>query len=289
MVAEPRRAPSRKGTHEGMTGTPPAPFDFAALDDLAFAADRGRLAGRELPRVRAGDIGPVIELSQLATKGLLPGPREVGWLDLKGLENLMRAYADGKTRWVCRDIGNMGFLRTRTVPPADETVWTGFGLAAQKAATAAGFPRGVAAQLTAVLGELHTNVYEHSGAPETGLIAFRAQANRFEFVVADSGIGVLESLRSYTEFAGLCDHGEALRLALTDGVSRYGPAAGRGQGFRPLFIGLANLNGALRFRSGDHALLIDGQNPSLMTARPAQKPPIPGFLVSVSCEALDHA
>jgi len=269
-----------------MTETPPALFDFAALDDLAFAADRDRLGGRELPRLKARDVGPVIELSQFATKGLLPGPREAGWLELEGLDHLMRALDDGKTRWVCRDSGRMGFLRTGTAAPEDETVWTGFGLAAQKAATAAGFRKRIAAQLTAALGELHSNVYEHSGEPETGLIAFRAQANRFEFVVADSGIGVLESLRSYDEYAGLCDYGEALRLALTDGVSRYGPAAGRGQGFRPLFIGLANLNGVLRFRSGDHALLIDGQNPSLMTARPAQKPRIPGFLVSVSCETI---
>ena len=226
----------------------------------------------------------MIELSQFATKGLLPGPHEAEWLALKGLDHLVRALTDGKKSWVCHDSGDMGFLRMQTVPPSEETIWTGFGLAAQKAATAAGFPKQIAAQLTAALGELHSNVYEHSGAPKTGLIAFRAQTNRFEFVVADCGIGILESLRSCAEYTTLCDYGEALRLALSDGVSRYGRAVGRGQGFRSLFIGLANLNGALRFRSGDHALLIDGQNPSLMTARPAQKPPIPGFLVSVICK-----
>lgn len=267
-----------------MTGTPPASFDFANLDDVAFAAERGRLAGRELPLHRAHDIGPVIELAQLAAKGILPAPREAEWLVPGELDQFMRALAEDKDRWVCPDTRRIGFLRTETAPPEDETVWTGFGLAAQQAATAAGFPRKIAAQLTAALGELHSNVYEHSDSAETGLIAFRAQANRFELVVADRGIGALESLRTCAEYARLSDHGEALRLALTDGVSRYGPAAGRGQGFRPLFIGLANLNGALRFRSGDHALLIDGRSPSLMTARPAQKPEIPGFLVSVICE-----
>ena len=48
-------------------------------------------------------------------------------------------------------------------------------------------------------------------------------------------------------------------------------------------IGIANLNGSLRFRSGDHALVIDGHNPSLVPARLWQKPKIGGFLASVKC------
>lgn len=75
-----------------------------------------------------------------------------------------------------------------------------------------------------------------------------------------------------------------LELALTEGISRYGSGSGRGYGFQPLFIGLANLNGSLRFRFGDHALIIDGQKPTLMKAKIAQKPFIPGFFISVRCE-----
>jgi hypothetical protein len=71
--------------------------------------------------------------------------------------------------------------------------------------------------------------------------------------------------------------------ALQDGNSRYGVAAGRGMGFRPLFIALANLNGTLRFRSGDHALTIDGHSPTLIMAKLAQKPHIRGLIASVSC------
>lgn len=97
-------------------------------------------------------------------------------------------------------------------------------------------------------------------------------------------MGVLESLRTCTERAGLEGHGDALRLTLTDGVSRHGVNCGRAHGFRPLFIGFANLNGVLRFRSGDHALIIDGSNPTLMTARTAQKPHLKGLLISVTCK-----
>lgn len=267
-----------------MTGSEQAPLDFAALDGIAFAAERGRLHGRELPRLKAGDIGPVIELFQLAASGLVPTPRRAAWLFLDGLDAFERALDDGRSRWVCPEGRRIGFLRTQRSPPQDETLWTGFGLAAQQAATVAGFPRKIAAQLAAALGEIYSNIYEHSGAPGTGLIAFRAEPDRFEFAVADRGIGVLESLRTCGEYTALSDYDEALRLALTDGVSRYGRGTDRGHGFRPLFVGLANLNGALRFRSGDHALLIDGRNPSLMTARPAQKPRIPGFFISVICE-----
>jgi hypothetical protein len=148
---------------------------------------------------------------------------------------------------------------------------------------AAGCPAKVAAQLIAALGEMHSNIYEHSGASATGLVAFRAAPNRFEFVVADRGMGVLKSLHTCGDYLYVADHGEALRMVLTEGVSRYGARAGRGYGFRPLFIGLANLSGSLRFRSGDHALTIDGSNPSLMTARVAQKVYLEGLVISVTC------
>jgi hypothetical protein len=68
-----------------------------------------------------------------------------------------------------------------------------------------------------------------------------------------------------------------------NGVSRFGPQAKRGDGFRPLFIGLANLNGSLRFRSGDHALIIDGRKLDVIAAKTAQKVHLQGFLISVAC------
>lgn len=42
---------------------------------------------------------------------------------------------------------------------------------------------------------MRSNIYEHSGRPGTGLAAFRVGEGVFEFAVADSGIGVLESLK----------------------------------------------------------------------------------------------
>jgi hypothetical protein len=110
----------------------------------------------------------------------------------------------------------------------------------------------------------------------------------FEFIVCDRGAGVLETLRTCPAYSHLADHGKALILALTDGISRYGPNTGHGFGFRPIFNGLANLKGLLRFRSGDHALTLDGTGPLLTSAKPAQKTAISGFIVSVTCKAEGH-
>jgi len=264
--------------------TAPRFLTFSTLDDLAFAAEKGRLD--RLPSglsIVAADLGPIIEFEQLGAAGLLPAPEKAPWLALDGISSLYSALKSGRERWVCPTLRNQGFFRTGVVPLRDEVPWTGFGLAAQQAAVAAGFPNRLAAQLVGAIGEMHSNIYEHSGASETGMVAFKARPGVFEFVLADRGMGVLESLRSASEYASLTDHGEALRLTLTDGVSRYGAGSNRGRGFRPLFIGLANLSGSLRFRSGDHALTIDGQTPSLVTAQTAQKPYLPGLLASVSC------
>lgn len=58
----------------------------------------------------------------------------------------------------------------------------------------------------------------------------------------------------------------------------------RGDGFRSIFQGPTDLNGYLRFRSGDHAVIMDGTGPNLATAQIAQKPTLAGFFASVYCK-----
>ncbi|MEX0612154.1 MAG: hypothetical protein WD229_08530 [Pirellulales bacterium] len=230
-----------------------------------------------------GAIGPLLEWVRLQETVLLPAPDTVAWMSLGSAAPLMSALRSGRREWLCPATRAVGFFRTSPKSPENDTAWVAFGLAAQKAAVRGGFHRQTAAQFVGAMGEMVDNIYEHSDAPATGLAAFRADRRRFEFVVIDEGIGVLESLRSCREFGDLSDHGDALQLALTDGVSRHGAAAMRGHGFRPIFIGLANLSGLLRFRSGDHALTIDGQKINRMVAKTAQKVVVKGFIASVSC------
>ena len=98
---------------------------------------------------------------------------------------------------------------------------------------------------------------------------------------ADRGIGILRSLCRCAAYAALLDEGKAL----TDGVSRHGPDSNHGHGFRPIFTSLMNLHGELRFRSGDHAIVMDGASPALATSRITQKAPIDGFFASVRWHA----
>lgn len=260
-------------------------LDFDTIDDLAFAADRGRLYEQTVPERVARDIGPLMELLLLSEVGKVPSPGDAKWLSLDGLKPLVIAVNTGRGIWVCPRSRLCGVLQTRALKAENSGIWTSFALAAQKAARTVGFSRRVSASLAASMDEFHSNVCEHSQSPHSELAAFQARQGRFEFVVADRGIGVLASLRSGTDYAQLGDHGEALQLAVSEGVSRFGSKSERGYGFRPLFVGLANLNGNLRFRSGDHALSIDGRSPTLVGARVAQKARIRGLFIWVSCES----
>ncbi len=268
-----------------MNAAPVVSLSFAQVDDLAFAADRGRLKTDVIEGIRwtAGDLGPLLELHHMVAAGLLPAPHNGNWLDLTGVADFYRPLTDGRLQWVRGTSRNVGFLRMQARPPTEAAAWAAFGLAAQKAAVAAGFANKIAGQLIGALMEMQSNIYEHSEAPATGLLSFHAAPGVFEFVAADHGIGVLNSLRRNAAHAQLADHGAALQLTLTEGCSRFGDNIGRGMGFRPLFIGLANLRGSLRFRSGDHALTMDGDHPTLVMARLAQKPFLPGFFTAVRC------
>ena len=187
-------------------------------------------------------------------------------------------------RWVSPDNRRMGFIRRRRTGPDADNRLTSFLIKRSTAAhNVAGLPRQAARYLAMAMEEMENNVHDHSEASDTGLLAFRAATGVFEFVASDRGIGTLTSLQRSPEYRSMYDHGVALRAALDTGTSRYGPNSGHGNGFRPIFLGLAELNGELRFRSGDHALIIDGTSPELATSQLQQKPFMDGFFVSVRC------
>lgn len=267
-----------------MTSVSVSPLTFSAVDDLAFAAQQGRLRGKPVKKVfTPGRIGPLVELAHLSGNDYLPHLESNPWISLATYQTFYSAFTSGHDQWICPRSKRLGFIRTNWDPSGDTPEWDAFRYLMQRAAAAAGFSGRIPAKLIGAIGELESNLHEHSEAAHTGVIAFLATAEGFEFVVADQGIGVLKSLRSCAEYADLHDGGKALSLALTDGVSRFGKASGRGLGFRQIFVGLANLNGTLRFRSDDHVLTIDGYNPKLPMAKVGQRPKIDGFFASVLC------
>lgn len=136
--------------------------------------------------------------------------------------------------------------------------WTTFCKRAELAAVMAGVGKGLAAGMVGIMIEMTSNVVEHSEAAATSIVGYRSICGSFEFVVADSGTGIMNSLRTNREFQNVRDSGMALELAIREGVSRFGGISGRGMGFRNLLKNIANRRSILRFRSGDHSLTIDG-------------------------------
>lgn len=266
----------------GSSLTEPQELTQEVANGVLAALRKGRVHRDSIHNlVVAHEIGPALELGLAVAEGLrLPpwsaGPTLVAFTD---------ALRRGRRLWTSRTGRGVGFYRTLEEPETrDETHYTVFRARAQQAAEASGFPKRTAQALVGAMGEIEGNIYEHSGLHQSGILAFQGGPNIFTFVVADAGMGALASLRQSPQFRTLDDHGDALRLALTDGVSRLShldPA--RGMGFHDLFVGLASLRGSLRFASGDHALIIDGASPSLASHRLIQKEQSRGFVASVIC------
>lgn len=258
-------------------------FDF--LDDLALASVRGYAdLYLHLKARRIGRIGPLLELISLHRANVLPfdavSPCEVK--DALSLALTPKHSAQGSH--IEKTNAHVGFVVTIRDPRASEQVkWTAFCRKAQKAGELS-LPKSVAQALVGAMREIEDNVHIHSKRSHDGIVGYRGTPEEFEFAIMDSGIGVLESLRRSPDYQDLTDSGTALKIALEDGQSRlcYQDSA-RGYGFHGLFVGMANLNGELRCRSGNHALTIEGVSPSLVTARLSQKIRIPGFLVNVVC------
>jgi hypothetical protein len=260
------------------------PLSFHEVDDLGFAGLGVQLASTNLSSgYAATTLGPLLELLHLAENQVLEDPIAGGWLSLNGAAPLVNAIRSQQDSWVCPSTRRLGVMRVVRQNSDRDEQRTSFLMDAKRAAReVSGLPGDSPGQLVGALGELESNILEHSNDAATGLLAFRAASGIFEFVVADRGIGVLASLQSSAEFSSCEDHGKALQMTLTEGTSRFGAEANRGYGFRPLFIGLMNLQGYLRFRSGDHALILDGRSPRLAMARLEQKPHLNGFFASVS-------
>lgn len=259
---------------------------FETADDLLWQATAGRLPQLSPFTIgRSGLIGPLVELA-IARRTAADAYRGI-IVEPPIFRQIEQALVDGA-------ISGAGALDRAGIFPlsrfdassngAENLLWNQWMKHAENAAVAAGLPRGLAVGLMGALGELQDNVFEHSGCPASGLIAYGASNGAFELVVADAGRGVLASLRENPEFEGLADSGAALRVAVSDGASRHALSTGHGYGIGQLFRALAHHAAELRFRSGDHALRLWGDAPSLTgQVELAQKAWLQGLTITVRC------
>jgi hypothetical protein len=254
-------------------------FDYGLVDGLGRARQRAiepRLDGKTF---RAEAVGPIIEVTNLVAGETLKRLRSSSWFEEGPLTSLLDAVLVRRVHWLDSD-GRRGLVSGRGID--EERVLTSFKIDAHKAALGAGFA--AAPLLIAAMGELIGNVVDHSEAPESGVAIFAARPGMFEFVVADSGIGVLRSVTKNPEHARLQDEGAALTAIVESSVSRFERGTGHGNGFRPIFERLADMTGELRFRSGDYALSLDGRFGDRIGRQLSQKPRLYGFFAAVVCQ-----
>jgi hypothetical protein len=264
--------------------------DFSGTDEVLALAQAGRLESLgEILITRSGRIGPLVEL--VSGRRCRPQAYIKVGVQAPFIGALERALTEGAIFGL--DMGaRMGVFPLAHLGPdgdvSDE--WTLWFSRADQAAQAAGFPNKTAAMILGAFGELQDNVFRHSQAHASGLIAYAIVDGGFELVVSDQGVGVLGSLRTHPDYAGLSDAGAALRLALANGETRFGRESGSGVGIGQIFRALANQDGDLRFRSDDHVLEIRGHSPSLQGELEVRhKAALPGLTVSLLCRPFGRA
>lgn len=263
-------------------------INFAVLDDVLLAPPTRYSNIKQLLKARSIDgIGPAAEyaIQQSRYTDILPAvdclPES---LATASLNPILKQHNHSQSLSLEPLHTEFAALRSRDLLP-ERAGWVVFLKRLEGAARRVGFGNSMSAGFVGAVKELVDNVDLHSEAPNSGVVGYSFHGNTFEFVIADSGMGTLASLRKCAEYSHLCDHGDALVTALTDGESRFGRHTNHGLGFRQLFVSLAQLQGSLRFRSGDYRLEISGTSPTLPIARVLQTSYLQGFMAWIACRS----
>ncbi|MEH7839766.1 hypothetical protein V7796_29885 [Rhizobium laguerreae] len=253
-------------------------MNFDLLEDISLALQAGAVGAQDLPRTAVQSLGAFLELAHLFPD-YVQGTAISSWLDRRHFHR----FAYREQAWFVEDGPQSGFVPITAISASD-TVWIDAANRIKRLSVEAGFSADHSGKFVAAITELMGNILDHSQRPETGYIAFHVEDRQLEFVVADCGVGILSSLNSSPKYAKLSDHGRAIELALSEGISRYPREEGHGFGFRPLFVGLANIARSLRFRSGDHCRQIERISDGPPQSRTYELAALQGFFCAVTCE-----
>lgn len=256
-------------------------LNYDIADDIALALESGSADVDDLPKLRVHDVSPALELAHCRPEVASSMQGERTWLDFDAARELLVASTRNERTFTSTD-GRYGMISVAEIN-RDTSAWTEFAIKLKTAAREAGFSTDYSGKALAAVREFFNNVIEHSEKIETGQVFFAAQPGRFEFVVRDRGVGVLNSLRKNPKHKNLNDWGSAIELALQEGVSRHVEELGHGLGFRPVFVGLANLSEYIRFRSGDHCREFFRKANGSINAYTKQSSWLEGFSCTVIC------
>ncbi|HXC53128.1 MAG TPA: ATP-binding protein [Candidatus Limnocylindrales bacterium] len=167
--------------------------------------------------------------------------------------------------------------------PAADTEWSYFQdrfrrSLANRLSLSPKLARGIAA----ALGEMVDNVVQHAGLGDTpkALVAYEVNTQSFSMSVADTGRGILSSLRENPTNRTVTSDSAALTAAVLLGASRRTDAPG--SGFLELRQALADLQGLFCFRTGSARLQLDGRGSGERVETISNSPELVGFQMSVT-------
>ncbi len=150
-----------------------------------------------------------------------------------------------------------GALRVLGSSEASELANHEFAVTAGRVAQDAGMPDAAARLLKGAFAELIGNIGEHAGDDANGLAAYHLDQKSMWLAVADGGNGVVSGyVSSSPDLAGL-EAAKALEWAVVEHRSRLSES-GRGTGFSTVMRAMRTLDAALRVRSDDASIEIEG-------------------------------
>jgi hypothetical protein len=227
--------------------------DFAISDRITLRCSKS--SGCTEVDARTLQLGPSIELLAFRRRSIPPGAE----LKLMGngtsLSKALKAMPSD-TAWAYRTSGSTGALRVQAGRPSDvdDIVQQQFLMDIRKRLEQEGIPRSSAQALTGAAGELIDNIGQHAGTRCEALAAFDITPGNLWLAVGDSGVGALATYRAMPEVQSAR---QALEVAVVEHRSSTGDPA-RGLGFRQVLGALRSMDAALRVRSGDASLEIEG-------------------------------
>jgi anti-sigma regulatory factor (Ser/Thr protein kinase) len=162
---------------------------------------------------------------------------------------------------------------------SNDNGWTALKMEFMRTLRINGFSKAVSSRITGAIAELTNNVWDHSERLNTGLLGFEVRNRQFTIVIADLGVGILESLRKNPTHDAIRTHAAAIEKALVPGISRFQDPF-RGNGFIDFLSVVTDLHGIARLRTGNVALTIDRTREQEVRRREYLLG-LPGFQVSL--------
>lgn len=168
--------------------------------------------------------------------------------------------------------------------------WTLYQDRFRRAMVDNGFGKKIATGLSMAMAEMADNVIQHSGTDKqsqaNAVVGYHVMDGSMTYAVADVGRGILKSLRQKEHWQKLQNSEDALVAVIRDGATRRENES-RGEGFRHVLNALTDLNGHLRFRSGNGCLAVDGRGDARKFIV-KKVPELIGFQLTVTCSRTDQ-